>query len=236
MTHSVAGLVVFESDSGKKIAGRYFDHALRAHAAQAEIEKSLIAKAGKSSAVLAAAGVGVPAASDKEKKPPAATTTTTTTTDVTVVQGSEVNEIILVDPFIVLLRLVNDVLIAVIARDSQNDLLLSDFLSTIHACMQSVCAGTVSRKKCYDRLDQVFLIFDEAVETGGGIIEFESAPIVARINMNSELETPAISPSGSTNVNAAVRDGIAAISRGDASSLRNVFAGAAQSFSSFLGR
>lgn len=228
MTHSVAGIVVFETDTGKKIAARYFDSVLRAHIAQTDIEKALIAKAGKSSAVLAAAGVGsVTAPADKEKKP----------SETVSVQGSEFHEVILVDPFIVLLRLVNDVLIAVIARDSQNDLLLSDFLTTIYSSIQSVCGGTISRKKCYDRLDQVFLVFDEAVETGGAIIEFDSAAIVSRITMNSEVDTPTTAGGAPTvTASAAMREGIAAISRGDTNSLRNVFAGAAQSFSSFLGR
>jgi hypothetical protein len=231
-SHAVAGVVVFEADTGKKIAGRYFDESLRVHSAQAAIEQALIAKAGKSSAVLAAAGVGSVVGTVEKGKDGKTDQPTSS------VQGSETNEIILVDQFIVLLRLAGNVLISVIARDTQNDLLMGEYLTTVHGCLSSICGGSVTRARCYDKLDQVFLVFDESVESPGGtILEYDVHSIVSRINMVNELDTPvAGSPVNSSAASAVMREGIAAISRGDTNSLRNVFAGAAQSFSSFLGR
>jgi hypothetical protein len=210
---------------------------------QLNFEKDLISKAIKSSSVLTAAGVGsvTPPSGGKsghEKKDTAQSS----------IQGSENNEIVIIDNYIVILRLAGDVLIGVIARDSQNDLLVSEYTNTLHDCIQSICGGSrVSKKKCFDRLDQIFLIIDESVENGI-VFEYDSHAIVARVNMTESGDSTGtngggsgggstgVLPTGPQNVSATVRQGIAALRSGDTDSLRSVFAGAAQSFSSFLGR
>jgi len=242
---SISGVVVFEADTApKRIAGRYFEANGRLSTREGQIifEKDLVSKAVKSSAVLAAAGVGSVApslTSDKGKDGSGSGSTTT---------GTENNEIVIIDNYIVILRLTGDVLIAVIARDSQNDLLVAEYTNTIHNCLVEICGGTrISKKKCFDRLDQVFLIIDESIENGV-VFEYDAHAIVTRINMTSDgssvVADGSVGGSGGAvgngtppvNASAAVRQGIAALRSGDTESLRSVFAGAAQSFSSFLGR
>ncbi len=148
------------------------------------------------------------------------------------------------DEFVVILRLINDTLIAVVARDDQNDLLMNEFASTIVGALNYVTLNTICKKKLFDRLDQVFLVLDEALEDGGTIFEFDAHNIYTRLTMNEEgagTSTPTGSERGGAgrppiSASTAVREGIAAISRGDTDSLRSVFAGAAQTFSNFLGR
>lgn len=221
LVQAVAGVVIFEADSGKRIAASYFDALLKERDSQIALEKELIVKAGKSSVALAEVGMVVGDVGKEDAK-------RVVTTHV------DVNEVVLVDRYIVLLRLVNDVLIAVIADESQNDLLMSEYLNTLHGCLSEITSGNVLKKKLFDRLDQVFLIIDESLEKSGTIFETDPHVIVARIGMHESVVVegaPTRPPIAS-----AVREGFAAISRGDTDSLRSVFAGAAQSFGNFLGR
>lgn len=217
LVQCVAGVVVFEADTGKRIAASYFDPQLRSRDTQILLEKELISKASKSSSSLSSVGKN-----EKIVKDPKVTTVVS---DPVPTQ----NEVVLVDNYVVLLRLANDVLIAVIAREEQNDLLMADYLTTLYSCLSQISSGQITKKKIFDRLDQLFLIIDESIENG---IIFETDPnvIVARIGMHETSAVEGAKPSS------AVRDGLAAISRGDTDSLRSVFAGAAQSFGSFLGR
>ena len=203
----------------------------------------MIAKATKSSAVLAAAGIGSASSStEKSKEQPRRQSSA----DSSSVVSDNIAEVIMVDEFIVILRVVNDVIIAVVARDDQNDLLLNEYSSAVVACLNLITLNTVTKKKLFDRLDQVFLVIDESVEDGGIIFELDAHNIYSRISMNEDgVSTPAGSVSGGgtgpqrtppITASTAVREGIAAISRGDTDSLRSVFAGAAQTFSNFLGR
>jgi hypothetical protein len=239
MHQRIAGVAILEADTAKRIACRYFDHALRTFDQQSKFEKDLVSKAVKSSAVLAAAGIGSSTASAEKGKDNS--TRSGSSVDSAGVQGSESAEIVLLDEFIVVLRLVNDVLIAVTARQDQNDLLVSEYASTVVQTLNRVTLNTVMKKKLFDRLDQVFLILDESVEEGGIIFELDAHNIYSRLSMNEEsaTATPTNRPAGRTPVisaSTAVREGIAAISRGDTDSLRSVWAGAAQSFTNFLGR
>ena len=250
MQQRVAGVVVFEAETAKRIVARYFDEALPNFEKQTEFEKSLISKAVKSSAVLAAAGIGVgsSATSEKTKETSASAATTGVisrkgTGTLTGGDSSSENntEIVLVDNYIVLLRLVNDVLLAVIARDDQNDLLIAEYISTLHHSLSGVLGNNVCIKKVRDRLDQVLLVLDESLERGY-FFEMDPHTIVARINMDlneASIVTPTSATASGTiaaTASTAVREGIAAISRGDTDSLRSVFAGAAQKFSNLLGR
>ena len=228
--------MILEADTAKRIAARYFDSSLRTFEQQTKFEKDLVSKATKSSAVLAAAGIG----STISEKGKDGTARRASSVDSASVQGSETAEIVLLDEFFVVLRLVNDVLIAVTARQDQNDLLVSEYASTVVATLNLVTVNTVSKKKLFDRLDQVFLILDESLEEGGMIFELDAHNIYSRLAMNEEtaVVTPANGGARPPVISAstAVREGIAAISRGDTDSLRSVFAGAAQTFSNFLGR
>ena len=208
LVQSVAGVVIFEADTVKKIAGRYFDPALVKRESQLKFEKEIIAKSVKSSSVLAAAGV----ASLTEKKDSKEAVSSKDNINISLQQGTsfEQDEILIIDGFIVLLHLCNDVLVSVIAREAQNDLLINEYLKTVYGCLLNVCGGTlVSKKKCFDRLDQVFLIIDETVENGM-ILEFDVPTIVARINMLTEPEAGVVGGSPSANGRAAiaVRQGI----------------------------
>ena len=244
MHQRIAGIVIFEADTAKRIAARYFDQSLKTFELQSKFEKELISKASKSSAVLAAAGIGSAAAASGEKSKDSATIRRQSSADSTL-QGSDNAEIVLLDEFIVVLRLVNDVLVAVIARDDQNDLLVSEYASTVVSSLNLITLNTITKKKLFDRLDQVFLIIDESLEEGGVIFELDAHNIYSRISMNEDgVSTPGSSAAGGgpaqrtppISASIAVREGIAAISRGDTDSLRSVFAGAAQTFSNFLGR
>jgi hypothetical protein len=230
----ISGVVVFEADTApKRIAARYFETGtvLAKREAQIAFEKDLISKAVKSCASLSGMISSVDSGArktgtDKDAKPAGDGGTPVST---------EHNEVVLVDNFIVVLRLSNDVLIAVIARDSQNDLLVAEYLNTLHTCLAQVCGGKISKKKCFDRLDQLFLVIDESIENGV-VFEYDANTIVSRINMVSEPVEGAETSDSSRQISASMRQGIAAIRSGDTESLRSVFAGAAQSFSSFLGR
>ena len=215
LVQSVAGVVVFEADSGKRIAASYYDGGLRSREVQLKLEKELISKARTSSAMLASVGTG------KVEK--------TKDAKIELPPSPEMNEVVLIDEYVILLRLASDVLIAVIAREEQNDLLMADYLTTLHSCLTQIAGGSISAKKLFSRLDQVFLVIDESIEAGI-IFETDPAVIVARIAMHEST------PDGVPAARTSMRDGLAAISRGDTDSLRSVFAGAAQSFGSFLGR
>ena len=247
MHQQIAGVAVFEADSAKRIATRYFDSSLRSHESQIAFEKALISKSVKSSPTLAAAGIGSAPPTTTQGDKPAKDGTPSSmrragSTDVSAVGPvNDTAEVVLVDNFIVLLRLVNDVLIAVVANDAQNDLLVNEYLTTLVAAMNQVMHNNISKKKVYDRLDQMFLLIDESVEDGC-IFELDPHSIVARIAMNTDTpdgsSTPTTTPGAPRPIttSTAVRDGLAAIRSGDTESLRSVFAGAAQSFSNFLGR
>ena len=231
MHQRVGGVIVFEADTAKRIAARFFDYSLKSYEAQLAFEKALITKAAKSSSVLAAAGIGQ-VAPEKDggkeaeiKRMPS------------VVEGADQTEIVLVDRFIVLLKLVNDVLIAVVADEHQNDLLMNEYVSTLVGALNGITHNATTKKKLYDRLDQVFLLIDESVDEGS-LFELDSQTLVARISMSDEPGGPTPTAGGGRPVtaSAAVREGIAAIRSGDTDSLRSVFAGAAQTFSNFLGR
>ena len=236
MQPRVAGVVVFEADTAKRIVARYFDAGLPDHASQVGFEKSIISKAVKSSALLAAAGIGASSSSGNEKGKESTAASSRKTEN-----EPSSTEIVLVDDFLVLLRLVNDVLLAVIAREDQNDLLMAEYMATFHNTLSAVLGNNVCKKKIQDRLDMVFLVIDESLERGY-LFEMDPPTIVSRINMDADgLSTPVAtgSPGSATmaaTASTAMREGIAAISRGDADSLRSVFAGAAQKFSNLLGR
>ena len=243
MHQRIAGVVVFEADTTKRIAARYFDASLKTFDLQSKFEKELVSKASKSSAVLAAAGIGSVAAGPSGGEKSKDSIRRQSSADSSL-QGADNAEVLLLDEFIVVLRLVNDVLVAVIARDDQNDLLVSEYVSTVVASLNLVTLNTITKKKLFDRLDQVFLVIDESLDDGGVIFELDPHNIYSRISMNEDgVSTPgstAAAGGGPTQrtppISASVREGIAAISRGDTDSLRSVFAGAAQTFSNFLGR
>ena len=243
---AIAGVVIFEADTApKRIAARYYENGqvLSKRDAQVAFEKDLISKAIKSCSSLASAGVGSTEAPKKSAEK--TKESKNATAEGASISSPEHNEVVLVDNYIVILRLANDVLIAVVARDSQNDLLVSEYVNTLHSCLSQVCGGKISKKKCFDRLDQLFLIIDESIENGV-VFEYDANAIISRVNMVSETVEGSVEGSdGSGNgqgagrqltASHAVRQGIAAIRSGDTDSLRSVFAGAAQSFSSFLGR
>ena len=235
MHQRIAGVVILEADTAKRIAARYFDSGLRTFEQQTKFEKDLVSKATKSSAVFAAAGIG----STSSEKGKESIARRGSSVDAASVQGSETAEIVLIDEFFVVLRVVNDVLIAVTARQDQNDLLISEYASTVVSALNLVTVNTVVKKKLFDRLDQVFLILDESLEEGGMIFELDAHNIHSRIAMNEDaaIATPANGGRPPTiSASTAVREGIAAISRGDTDSLRSMFSGAAQTFSNFLGR
>lgn len=227
MQPRVTGVVIFEADSHKRIIARYFDAALPNYARQIQFEKALITKAVKSCSSLETASMA--AASGEKGKDSSVSNS-----------RSETTEIILIEDFFVILRIVNDVLLAVIARENQNDLLMAEYMSTLHNCLHSILANNVCKKKVQERLDQVLLVIDESLERGF-FFELDAPTIVSRINMMDLLNeggvsTPSSSAASTSIAATAVRDGIAAISRGDTDSLRSVFAGAAQKFSNLLGR
>jgi hypothetical protein len=234
----VAGVVIFEADTAKRIAARYYDSALKRYETQVQLEKDLITKAVKSSAVLAAAGIGSVTTSLTEKTKESAVSGRRPSS-VDGIQGSDSPEIVLLDEYIVILRLVNDVLIAVIAREDQNDLLMSEYSSTLYSSLMMITLNNLTKKKLFDRLDQVFLVIDESLEDGV-LFELDPNNIYSRLTMNEDgAITPQPGVPGAPrpiNASTAMREGIAAISRGDTDSLRSVFAGAAQTFSNFLGR
>jgi hypothetical protein len=236
MHQRVTGVVVFEADTAKRIAARYYDASLTSFEAQTRLEKEMISKAVKSSAVLSAAGIGSGPSGEKLKD---GSSVRRQSSSDSIIQGSENAEVILVDSFLVILRLVNDVLVAVIAREDQNDLLMDELASTIVSSLMSITMNNLTKKKLFDRLDQVFVIIDECIEDGV-IFELDPNNIYARVNMNEDgTATPPVQLGAAgrpITASMAVREGIAAISRGDADSLRSVFAGAAQTFSNFLGR
>lgn len=244
ITMHISGVIVFEADTAKRIVGRYFDSALPSYDAQVKFEKDLISKSTKSSSVLAAAAIGSAGSGSAEKsktESKEAPRRSGSQDGASLLQGSENSEVVLVENFVVILRVVNDILIAVVARDSQNDLLAAEYLNTVYSALSLLTHSKITKKKVYDRLDQVFLIIDESIENGS-IFELDAHNIVARISMQSETEigtpTAGTLPGAprQTTASSAVREGIAAISRGDGDSLRSVFAGAAQTFSNFLGR
>ena len=248
----VSGVVVFDAEAGKRIVARYYDKTFFAtYEGQVRFEKELISKAVKSSQLLAASGVG--SVSDKTHKTTTSVVDNKESSTTNRRSGSQDNissnfqdnsEVVIVENFIVILRLVNDILLAVIARETENDLLVNEYLTTIHSALSQLTLNNISKKRVYDRLDQVFLVIDESLDNGE-LFEMDPNNIVARITMQnpeSSEGTPTATASNPSNgmprmtASTAVREGIAAISRGDSDSLRSVFAGAAQSFSNFLGR
>ncbi|KAF4677724.1 Coatomer subunit zeta-1 [Perkinsus chesapeaki] len=100
-------------------------------------------------------------------------------------------EVALVDEYVVLVRQSNDVMLAVLARESENDIMMLDFTTTLYQVLCNITHNNVCRKKIIDKLDLVFLMIDEAVEKGV-ILEMDSAVITSRIKMqNDESSTTA---------------------------------------------
>ncbi|KAF4726227.1 Coatomer subunit zeta-1, partial [Perkinsus olseni] len=94
-------------------------------------------------------------------------------------------EVALVDEYIVLVRQSNDVMLAVLARESENDIMMLDFTTSLYQVLCNITHNNVCRKKIIDKLDLVFLMIDEAVEKGV-ILETDSAVITSRIKMQNE--------------------------------------------------
>ncbi|EEQ99652.1 zeta-coat protein, putative [Perkinsus marinus ATCC 50983] len=94
-------------------------------------------------------------------------------------------EVALVDEYVVLVRQSNDVMLAVLARESENDIMMLDFITSLYQVLCNITHNNVCRKKVIEKLDLVFLMIDEAVEKGV-ILETDSGVITSRIKMQSE--------------------------------------------------
>ncbi len=225
MSQLISGVAVLEADSAKRIATRYFHPSLTDREKQVIFEKQLFTKISKSLPNFSQ--ISAPADKGKEGGK--------------VVNNEGSNEIVLVDDFVIIVRLVNDLIICVIGNSSFNDLILNEFTNTIFESLKLIL-NPINKKNCFKKLDQIFLIIDESIENGV-ILEFDAHHIVSRIQMNVE-DSPIATPPGAAGSaggpsvisTQAVTAALQGLTRGDTETAKSLFQSATQTFGSFFSR
>eukprot|EP01068_Selenidium_serpulae_P009457 Selendium_serpulae@DN5235_c0_g1_i3.p1 len=89
-------------------------------------------------------------------------------------------EVVLVGEILALFRSVNDVCIFVVAEPDENAFILLDVANEMFSVLNDLTTSQVGKQQLLNRLDQVFLMLDEIVDSGV-IFELDSATTTSRI-------------------------------------------------------
>ena len=83
----------------------------------------------------------------------------------------------------VVYKVVNDVVLLLVAPANENELLLYNALVALDEALASLFKGQVGRRLLIENLDLLLLTIDELAEDTGGLLEVDNATIVQRVYM-----------------------------------------------------
>ena len=83
----------------------------------------------------------------------------------------------------VVYKVVNDVVLLLVAPANENELLLYNALVALDEALASLFKGQVGRRLLIENLDLLLLTIDELAEDTGGLLEVDSGTIVQRVCM-----------------------------------------------------
>ncbi|SCM01151.1 coatomer subunit zeta, putative [Plasmodium chabaudi chabaudi] len=92
-------------------------------------------------------------------------------------------EIVVSNQYIILCLPVNDIYIFVVGDENSNELVLYEVMKAIQDSLNNITNNNIGKKQLIDKLDSVFLLFDEIIDNGI-IMETNSNIIVNRLYMN----------------------------------------------------
>ncbi|SCM05746.1 coatomer subunit zeta, putative [Plasmodium chabaudi adami] len=92
-------------------------------------------------------------------------------------------EILVSNQYIILCLPVNDIYIFVVGDENSNELVLYEVMKAIQDSLNNITNNNIGKKQLIDKLDSVFLLFDEIIDNGI-IMETNSNIIVNRLYMN----------------------------------------------------
>ena len=96
----------------------------------------------------------------------------------------------------VVYKVVNDVVLLLVAPSNENELLLYNALVALDESLASLFKGQVGRRLLIENLDLLLLTIDELAEDTGGLLEIDSATIVQRVCMIQTGGGPGAGPGG----------------------------------------
>ena len=96
----------------------------------------------------------------------------------------------------VVYKLVNDVVLLLVAPANENELLLYNALVALDEALASLFKGQVGRRLLIENLDLLLLTIDELAEDTGGLLEVDSGTIVQRVCMIQTGGGPGGGPGG----------------------------------------
>jgi len=109
--------------------------------------------------------------------------------------GSSEVDVAVLDDWNVLFQACNDVIVAVVAASTENELIVMQFVEGIYSAMVSVApagflASGLTKQLVLDKLSDILFVLDE-VQDNGIIMETEEDKITARVKMIDETEAMA---------------------------------------------
>lgn len=109
--------------------------------------------------------------------------------------GSSEVDVAVLDDWNILFQACNDVIVAVVAASTENELIVMKFVEGIYNAMVSVApagflASGLTKQLVLDKLSDVFFVLDECMDDGI-ILEMEEDTISARVRMQDEMEAAA---------------------------------------------
>ena len=127
--------------------------------------------------------------------------------------------IVVVDDFVIQVKQSSDVSLCVIFESTENDLLILGYTESLWRCMSLITSNSITKRKVFEKLDNIFLMIDESCERGI-ILDDDADSIMSKIEMKvvSPEGTPAVASASSMD------------------SFRSALAQAKGQLGSFLGR
>ncbi|GAW79773.1 coatomer subunit zeta [Plasmodium gonderi] len=97
--------------------------------------------------------------------------------------NSSETEILVLNKYIILYLLINDVNIYIVGDETDNEIILHEIMQTVQQCLNSVTNNQIGKKQLLEKLDSVYLILDEIADSGI-IMETNPNVIINRLYMN----------------------------------------------------
>jgi len=90
-------------------------------------------------------------------------------------------EILIFENQLIIYKIINDLCLYIIAPATENELLVYSILVTLDESLAALFKQQVSKKNLIDNLDLLLLTIDEIIDTGGAILENDSATVIQRV-------------------------------------------------------
>jgi len=90
-------------------------------------------------------------------------------------------DIVIFENQIILYKIINDLCVYIVSNAAENELLVYSILVTLDESLAALFKQQVSKKNLIDNLDLLLLTIDEIIDTGGMILENDSATIIQRV-------------------------------------------------------